>query len=80
MKDLTAGTAGGCMGIVVGQPLDTAKVRLQSHPEMYRNFWHVLVSMFRNEGVRRRVRWLVCVRTCAYALCVHVLLLRPWRG
>lgn len=68
------------MGIVVGQPLDTAKVRLQSHPEMYRNFWHVLVSMFRNEGVRRRVRWLVCVRTCAYALCVHVLLLRPWRG
>lgn len=29
-KDLTAGTIGGCAGIVVGQPLDTIKVRLQA--------------------------------------------------
>lgn len=29
-KDLSAGTIGGCAGIVVGQPLDTIKVRLQS--------------------------------------------------
>jgi hypothetical protein len=30
VKDLTAGTIGGCAGIVVGQPLDTIKVRLQA--------------------------------------------------
>lgn len=30
LKDLTAGTIGGCAGIVVGQPFDTIKVRLQA--------------------------------------------------
>jgi solute carrier family 25 carnitine/acylcarnitine transporter 20/29 len=30
LKDLTAGTVGGCAGIVAGQPLDTIKVRMQT--------------------------------------------------
>ena len=58
VKDLTAGTLGGVAGIVVGQPLDTAKVRLQAKPHLYNNFWHCLGSMIRNEGVRA-CRWIV---------------------
>jgi len=30
LKDLTAGTIGGCAGIIAGQPLDTVKVRMQT--------------------------------------------------
>ena len=30
VKDLLAGTTGGCLGIVVSQPFDVAKVRLQT--------------------------------------------------
>ena len=32
VKDLTAGTAGGILASLIGHPLDTLKVRLQTQP------------------------------------------------
>ena len=59
LKDLTAGTIGGCAGIVVGQPLDTIKVRLQaqgtsaaSTASSYNGPIDALVKMVRFEGPR----------------------------
>ena len=51
LKDLTAGTIGGCSGIVAGQPLDTVKVRLQS-TNSFTGPLDCLVKTVRNEGVR----------------------------
>ena len=53
-KDLIAGTLGGVASIVAGQPLDTAKVRLQANPTAYKGFVQCLTSMIRTEGVRTR--------------------------
>ena len=51
LKDLAAGTIGGCAGILAGQPFDTIKVRLQSQPiDAYRNTFHCLRSTVVNEG------------------------------
>ena len=36
VKDLTAGTVGGCASILAGQPLDTVKVRLQARGDVFR--------------------------------------------
>jgi hypothetical protein len=52
LKDLTAGTIGGCAGIIVGQPLDTIKVRLQSKPGVYSGVVNCLSTMVRTEGPR----------------------------
>lgn len=35
--DLTAGSAGGVACVLVGQPLDTIKVKMQTFPNLYRN-------------------------------------------
>ena len=52
-KELVAGTVGGCVGIVVGQPLDTIKVRMQSlDTPTYRSSWHCLRSTVTEEGFR----------------------------
>lgn len=57
LKDLTAGTIGGCGGIVVGQPLDTVKVRLQAQGSSgatsglhYSGPIDALIKMVRYEG------------------------------
>jgi hypothetical protein len=56
--DLTAGTVGGCSGIVVGYPLDTVRVRLMSTVTnaRYRGMLHCFMDIVRSEGVRGR--WL----------------------
>lgn len=40
-------------------PLDTAKVRLQTQPGQYRNFWHVLSSMLHTGGIASWYRGLL---------------------
>ena len=51
IKDLTAGTIGGCMGIIAGQPFDTIKVRIQSaEMNYYRNTFHCLTKTISEEG------------------------------
>ena len=55
VRDLTAGTLGGCAGIVSGQPLDTIKVRLQAPAasgQAFRGIAHCAAETDRFEGVR----------------------------
>lgn len=35
-----------------GQPLDTAKVKMQTFPTLYRGFVHCLVSTYKQVGMR----------------------------
>eukprot|EP00127_Corallochytrium_limacisporum_P000629 Clim_evm28s22 gene=Clim_evmTU28s22 len=57
--DLTAGTFGGCFGTLVGQPLDTIKVRLQAEAalpqsgsrQLYNGTFDCISKTFRNEGI-----------------------------
>lgn len=37
--DFLAGTAGGTANVLVGQPLDTIKVKMQTFPHLYPNTW-----------------------------------------
>lgn len=50
--DLSAGAVGGAACVFSGQPLDTAKVKMQTFPTMYRGFIHCIVSTYRQVGVR----------------------------
>ncbi|KAK7925550.1 hypothetical protein WMY93_007860 [Mugilogobius chulae] len=50
--DLSAGAIGGAACVFSGQPLDTAKVKMQTFPKMYRGFVHCVVSTYRQVGVR----------------------------
>ena len=55
LKDLVAGTLGGCASIIAGQPLDTVKTRLQSQQvgrELYRGTWDCAKQMLVKEGPR----------------------------
>ncbi|KAK6202793.1 mitochondrial carrier protein [Scheffersomyces amazonensis] len=50
-KDLFAGTMGGIAQVLVGQPFDTVKVRLQSAPEgTYNGALDVIKKLVQNEG------------------------------
>lgn len=50
-QDLVAGTIGGCSGIVIGQPFDTVKVRLQSAGAgVYRGPLQCAAEMVKHEG------------------------------
>lgn len=73
-QDLIAGTVGGWAQVVVGQPLDTIKVRIQTQPSppIYRNATDCFQQLIRTEGVKRkeRVEW---VNTCRGT---HVILSR----
>ncbi|EGV65156.1 hypothetical protein CANTEDRAFT_113631 [Yamadazyma tenuis ATCC 10573] len=52
-KDLFAGTIGGIAQVLVGQPFDTVKVRLQSAAEgTYSGAGDVMKQLVRNEGLR----------------------------
>lgn len=51
VKDLFAGTIGGIAQVLVGQPFDTVKVRLQSAPEgTYSGAGDVIKQLMKNEG------------------------------
>ncbi|KAM9358662.1 solute carrier family 25 member 15a [Symphorus nematophorus] len=50
--DFSAGAIGGTACVLSGQPFDTAKVKMQAFPKMYRGFTHCFVSIFRQEGLR----------------------------
>lgn len=50
--DLSAGAAGGTACVFSGQPFDTAKVKMQTFPSMYRGFIHCFVSTYRQVGLR----------------------------
>ncbi|AWO98694.1 Mitochondrial ornithine transporter 1 isoform 2 [Scophthalmus maximus] len=50
--DFTAGALGGTACVLSGQPFDTAKVKMQTFPTMYRGFVHCFVSNYRQVGLR----------------------------
>lgn len=51
LKDLFGGTVGGIAQVIVGQPFDTVKVRLQSAPEgTYNGALDVIKRLIANEG------------------------------
>ncbi|KAJ3865566.1 mitochondrial carrier domain-containing protein [Lentinula novae-zelandiae] len=51
IKDLTAGTAGGIAQVLVGQPFDIVKVRMQTAPNgMYSGMMHCAGGILKNEG------------------------------
>jgi solute carrier family 25 carnitine/acylcarnitine transporter 20/29 len=54
-QDLIAGTVGGWAQVVVGQPLDTIKVRLQTQPSppIYRNATDCFRQLVQIEGVSK---------------------------
>ncbi|KAL0956926.1 hypothetical protein HGRIS_003030 [Hohenbuehelia grisea] len=50
-KDLTAGTAGGIAQVLVGQPFDIVKVRMQTAPKgTYTGMMHCAGGILKNEG------------------------------
>ncbi|RVE63710.1 hypothetical protein OJAV_G00139030 [Oryzias javanicus] len=50
--DLSAGAIGGAACVFAGQPLDTAKVKMQTFPRMYRGFVHCLTCTYQQVGLR----------------------------
>lgn len=51
IKDLTAGTAGGMAQVLVGQPFDIVKVRMQTAPQgTYSGMVHCASGILKNEG------------------------------
>eukprot|EP00043_Microstomoeca_roanoka_P018569 m.200367 g.200367 ORF g.200367 m.200367 type:complete len:224 (+) comp16854_c3_seq1:199-870(+) len=47
--ELLGGTVGGVLQVIVGHPLDTVKVRMQSST-YYRSLWHCLSDTLKQEG------------------------------
>ena len=52
LKDIVAGTVGGMTTVVVGHPLDTVKVRLQTSTSHYTSMVDCIVKTWQVEGVR----------------------------
>ncbi|KAJ7996212.1 hypothetical protein DPEC_G00234710 [Dallia pectoralis] len=50
--DLSSGAIGGTACVLSGQPLDTAKVKMQTFPTMYRGFLHCFTSTYKQVGLR----------------------------
>ncbi|KAL3316835.1 hypothetical protein Ciccas_004514 [Cichlidogyrus casuarinus] len=48
-----AGTFGGMANVIVGQPLDTVKVKMQAFPEVYKNSVQCMVDTFKKDGLFR---------------------------
>lgn len=51
--DLIAGSIGGCANVLVGQPLDTVKVKIQTFPHLYANSLICFKKTFLTDGIRR---------------------------
>ncbi|XP_078513375.1 mitochondrial ornithine transporter 1-like [Lissotriton helveticus] len=50
--DLTAGAAGGTACVLVGQPFDTAKVKMQTFPSLYKGLTECFVKTYTQLGFR----------------------------
>ncbi|XP_041322865.1 mitochondrial ornithine transporter 1 [Pyrgilauda ruficollis] len=50
--DLTAGAAGGTACVATGQPFDTAKVKMQTFPNMYKGLVDCFVKTYKQVGLR----------------------------
>lgn len=51
--DFTSGVAGGTASVLVGQPLDTVKVKLQTFPSLYKNAFDCTYKTFKTDGLFR---------------------------
>ena len=51
--DLIAGSLGGVANVLVGQPLDTIKVKMQTFPHLYRNAISCFRTTIASDGIRR---------------------------
>ena len=51
--DLFSGSAGGTAVVLVGQPMDTIKVKMQTFGHMYSGIWDCLVRTVKTDGVAR---------------------------
>ncbi|XKL67771.1 hypothetical protein PGB90_003262 [Kerria lacca] len=51
--DFIAGSAGGVAVVVVGQPLDTVKVKMQAFPKIYKGMANCFFKTYKNEGIFR---------------------------
>ncbi|KAE8627224.1 hypothetical protein XENTR_v10006911 [Xenopus tropicalis] len=49
--DLTAGAAGGTACVLTGQPFDTAKVKMQTFPSLYRGLMDCAVKTYKQMGL-----------------------------
>ena len=61
--DLAAGCVGGAAAILVGQPLDTVKVKLQTSPELHQRG---MVNCFRKVTNCSRLSLPVCHKDFAF--------------
>ncbi|OPL32615.1 hypothetical protein AM593_06731, partial [Mytilus galloprovincialis] len=50
--DFVAGCNGGIANVVVGQSLDTVKVKMQTFPTLYKNAFDCFFQTFRKDGIR----------------------------
>ncbi|ORX48796.1 mitochondrial carrier [Hesseltinella vesiculosa] len=50
VKDVIAGTAGGMAQVIIGQPFDTIKVRIQLDNGRFNGAWDCAVQTVKNEG------------------------------
>ncbi|XP_039597827.1 solute carrier family 25 member 47-B isoform X1 [Polypterus senegalus] len=50
LADFIAGSAGGALGVAVGYPLDTVKVRIQTQ-RSYKGVWHCIKSTYKTEKI-----------------------------
>ncbi|XP_053561008.1 mitochondrial ornithine transporter 1 [Bombina bombina] len=50
--DLTAGAAGGTACVLTGQPFDTAKVKMQTFPNLYRGLTDCAVKTYKQVGLK----------------------------
>ena len=51
LRDVIAGALGGLGCVLVGQPLDTVKVKQQTHPYVYRTMYQTFVKTLEEGGV-----------------------------
>lgn len=51
--DFVAGSLGGVANVLVGQPLDTIKVKMQTFPSLYTNALTCFKKTLANDGIRR---------------------------
>ncbi|XP_033742414.1 mitochondrial ornithine transporter 1-like [Pecten maximus] len=50
--DFIGGVNGGIANVIVGQSLDTVKVKMQTFPGMYKNAFDCFMKTFRQDGIR----------------------------
>ena len=49
--DFIAGSTGGVANVLVGQPLDTIKVKMQTHPSLYRSAYSCFKKTLTADGI-----------------------------